>query len=256
MDEVFRALSDPSRRQMLDLLKEKPGLNVNQLTEHFEFSRFAVMKHLKILEKAGLVIARQSGRFKLLYLNAIPLQMISDRWMSRFSAQLAPRLTRLKHQLESENEERIMAESATELKHVFVTYIRTSRQRLWEALTSPEMTSQYYFDSALRSDLRPGSPIDFVMQDQEGQERVPVRGTVSEMIPRQRLVYTFQFTDRSDPPSRVAYDIEEERGLLKLTVTHDQFEQQNSTYQEVSSGWPYILSGLKTLVETGSPLSE
>ena len=253
MDDVFRALSDPSRRRMLDLLKEKPGLNVNQLTEHFEFSRYGVMKHLKILEKAGLVVARQSGRFKLCYLNVIPLQMISDRWMSRFSSQIAPSLTRLKHHLESEEKE--MAHSKAELKHVFVVYIQTSRDKLWDALTRPEMTSQYYFNSALRGDLAPGSPIDFVLQDEQGRERVPVKGQVSELVPRQRLVYTFQFTDREDPPSRVAYDIEEERGLLKLTVTHDEFEGETSTYQEVSSGWPYILSGLKTLLETGRPLT-
>ncbi len=253
MDDVFRALSDPSRRRMLDLLKDRPGLNVSQLTECFEFSRYAVMKHLKILEKAGLVVARQSGRFKQCYLNVIPLQMISDRWMSRFSSQIAPGLTRLKHHLESKEID--MAHGKTELKHVFVVYIRTSRQELWDALTRPELTSQYYFNSALRSQLTPGSPIDFVLQDDKGRKPVPVKGQVSEVVPRRRLVYTFRFTDRDDPPSRVAYDLEEERGLLKLTVTHDEFDEKTSTYREVRSGWPYILSGLKTLLETGHPLA-
>ena len=105
MDAVFRALAHPDRRRMLDMLKHRPGMNVNELTDEFDFTRYAVMKHLKVLEEANLVVSRREGTARLLYLNAIPIQMIHDRWISEFSSLWAPALTGLKYNLENEPDE-------------------------------------------------------------------------------------------------------------------------------------------------------
>ena len=105
MDAVFRALAHPDRRRMLDMLKHRPGMNVNELTDEFDFTRYAVMKHLKVLEEANLVVSRREGTARLLYLNAIPIQMIYDRWISEFSSLWAPALTGLKYNLENEEDE-------------------------------------------------------------------------------------------------------------------------------------------------------
>src|SRR5690348_14563352 len=102
LDPVFQAMADPQRRMILDLLKAQPGMTLMELCEHFSVTRFAVMKHLRVLERATLVITRREGRYRRLYLNAVPIQMIVDRWMSSFSQLWAPRLTRLKYGLESE----------------------------------------------------------------------------------------------------------------------------------------------------------
>ena len=102
MDEVFKALADPNRRKILDLVRATPGMNVNDLTQHFEFSRFATMKHLRILEQAKLVIAKKEWKDKRLYLNAVPIQMIYERWMSGYAGRWAGSLTNLKDQIEKE----------------------------------------------------------------------------------------------------------------------------------------------------------
>jgi DNA-binding transcriptional ArsR family regulator len=102
LDEVFKALADPSRRRILDLVRERPGINVNELTEHFDFSRFATMKHLKVLEEARLVLGKKEWKEKRLYLNAVPIQMIYDRWISRYAGKWAKSLINLKDQTETE----------------------------------------------------------------------------------------------------------------------------------------------------------
>lgn len=98
LDAVFFALASEPRRRILDVLKREGGCNVNRVAEHFdgELTRFAVMKHLAVLEQAGLVIAEREGRDKRLWLNAMPIQWIHERWTSEYSAYWAARLTRLK----------------------------------------------------------------------------------------------------------------------------------------------------------------
>lgn len=250
MDKTFKALSDKSRRQILDLVKNKPGINVNELTEFFEFSRFAVMKHLKILEEAELIVARKSGKNKLLYINAMPIQFIYDRWISKFSRFWSSGLSQLKYQLESEGN--IMDEE--KLQHVFVTYIKTTREKLWEAITKGEITKKYFYNTTLRSDLKPGSEIQYVDFDENGNETYPVKGKVLECIPMKKLSYSFEFHGNKDKPSRVSFELEEADGLMKLVLLHDGFDGKTETYKSVVEGWPYILSGLKTYLETGETI--
>ncbi|MEM6411492.1 MAG: metalloregulator ArsR/SmtB family transcription factor [Pseudomonadota bacterium] len=101
MSAVFHALSHESRRKVLDLLKAEPGLSVGALAGRFDVSRIAVMNHLAVLEKAGLVISEKDGRSRRLYLNAAPIQMIQDRWMSEYSSHFAQRLTGVKYAAEA-----------------------------------------------------------------------------------------------------------------------------------------------------------
>jgi predicted transcriptional regulator len=101
MDALFQALSHEHRRRMLDLIKAQPGVAVGELASHFDVSRIAVMNHLATLERAGLVISQREGRTRKLYLNAVPIQLIHERWTSEFSEVWASRLTKIKYAAES-----------------------------------------------------------------------------------------------------------------------------------------------------------
>jgi len=250
MDKIFKALSDKNRRQILDLVKKKPGINVNELTEYFEFSRFAVMKHLKIMVEAELIVPQKSGKNKLLYINPMPIQYIYDRWISKFSQVWASSLSQLKYSLEEEGEK-----VENNLKHIFVTYIKTDVKKVWKALTSGELTKKYYHGSEMRSALTLGSSIDFIVLDEDGKEVSAVKGKILEVIPNKKLSHTFEFHSNEDKPTRVTFELEEVEGMVKLTLTHDEFEGETETYKSVFEGWSYILSGLKTYLETGNTLN-
>jgi uncharacterized protein YndB with AHSA1/START domain len=234
-DPVFRALADPSRRQMLDLLKAQPGLTVGQLAGHFAFSRFGVMKHLRALEEVGLVVPRRQGKTKRLHLNVIPIQAMYDRWISQYSA--------------------LWASPATaQLQHVHVVHIRTTPEKLWEALTRPELTRLYFHETEIASDLRVGSTIDYILTHPDGRREPAITGKVLEVVPLRRLVHTFSFPSTGDDLTRVTYELEPVGEVVKLTLTHEGFEGETQTYRGIRTGWAPIFDGLKTLLETGKPL--
>ncbi len=101
MDAVFQALGNESRRRMLDIVKEEPGIAVGALAREFEVSRIAVMKHVAVLESANLVLSEKDGRTRRLYFNAAPIQMIHDRWTTEYSAYWAGQMTRIKYLAEA-----------------------------------------------------------------------------------------------------------------------------------------------------------
>jgi DNA-binding transcriptional ArsR family regulator len=105
MDEVFKALADPTRRELLDRLRELDGQSLSTLEEGVPMSRFGVMKHLKVLEEAGLVTTHKRGREKLHFLNPVPIRLIHDRWVSKYAEPWASALSELKTDIENENEE-------------------------------------------------------------------------------------------------------------------------------------------------------
>src|SRR5437763_3584065 len=133
VDEVFRALADPTRRSLLDELFRQDGQSLSSLEERFSMTRFGVMKHLRQLEEAGLVVTRRRGREKLHFLNPVPIRLVHDRWGSKYAEPWATTLSGLKHELESSMEK------------VFEIYIKTTPERLWEAITDPEIRSKYNF---------------------------------------------------------------------------------------------------------------
>ena len=242
VDEVFRALADPTRRQLLDELFRQDGQTLHALEEHFSMTRFGVMKHLKQLEEAGLVVTRRQGREKLHYLNPVPIRLIHDRWVSKYAEPWAAALSEIKERLERTMEK------------VFEIYIRTTPERLWEAITDPEIRSKYNFGSRVESDWKPGSSLAMVHTKADGRLG---EGEVLEVDAPRRLVHTMTalWSDevRDEGASRVTWDIEPVGDSCRLTVTHDQLRE--GANEELYGGWPMILSGLKTWLETGELLT-
>src|SRR5213080_2896552 len=147
-DTVFKALADPTRRSLLDELFQEDGQSLSALERRLPMTRIAVMKHLRVLEAAGLVTTRRRGREKLHFLNAVPIRLVHDRWVSKYAEPWAATLSDLKHRLESTMEK------------VFEIYIRTTPERLWEAITDPKIRSKYNFGARVESEWTPGSRLE------------------------------------------------------------------------------------------------
>jgi uncharacterized protein YndB with AHSA1/START domain/DNA-binding transcriptional ArsR family regulator len=248
MEAIFKALADPHRRQILDLLFARDGQTLGELCAGFAtMTRFGVMKHLRVLEEAGLVTTRKAGREKLHYLNPVPIRLIHDRWISKYAEPWVGALGDLKSALEGT--------AMDQPKHVFEIYIRTTPEQLWAAITSPEFTRRYFYSTAVESDWQSGSP--FTYRQDDGS--IAISGDVLEVEPPHRLVTTFSTHQdeetRAERPSRVTWEIEPMGDVCKLTLVHDDFDGMTKTYQEVGSGWPPVLSSLKSLLETGEPLA-
>ncbi|HUY66850.1 MAG TPA: SRPBCC domain-containing protein [Acidimicrobiales bacterium] len=242
MDEVFRALADPTRRNLLDQLFRQDGQSLGSLEGRFSITRFGVMKHLKQLEEAGLVVSRRQGREKLHFLNPVPIRLIHDRWVSKYTEPWAAALSEIKNRLESPMEK------------VFEIYIRTTPERLWEAITDPEIRTKYNFGAAVNSDWKVGSRLEMGAPKADG---LLGEGEVLEVDPPHRLVHTLValWSDevRSEGASRVTWEIEPVADSCHLTVTHD--ELRDGANAELYGGWPMILSGLKTWLESGELLT-
>src|SRR5215218_507207 len=242
MDDVFRALADPTRRGLLDELFREDGQTLTALEERLPMSRFGVMKHLKVLEEANLVVTKRRGREKLHFLNPVPIRLVHDRWVSKYAEPWAATLTGLKHRLEDRTMEK-----------VFEIYIKTTPERLWEAITDSDMRRKYNFGVGVTSDWSPGSSYDAV----HSSGFAISTGDNLEVEPPRRLVQSFTalWSDdvKSEGTSRVTWEIEPVGDSCRLTVTHDQLRE--GANDELYGGWPMILSGLKTLLETGELLT-
>ena len=240
VDAVFRALADPTRRRLLDELFREDGQTLGALEARFEMSRFGVMKHLKQLEEAGLVVTRREGREKRHFLNPVPIRLVHDRWVSKYAEPWAAGLNDLKTRLEGTVEK------------VFEIYIRTTPERLWEAITSADDRAKYNFGATLHADWSPGSQYALRAGD------LPLgEGEVLEADPPRRLVHTMTalWSDevKGEGASRVTWEIERVEDSCRLTVTHDRLRE--GANEELYGGWPMILSGLKTWIETGTVLT-
>ena len=243
MDDVFRALGDPTRRSLLDELFKEDGQTLGALEARLPLTRFGVMKHLRVLEKAGLVVTRRRGREKLHFLNPIPIRLVHDRWVSKYAEPWTAALSELKHKLEAKTMEK-----------VFEIYIKTTPERLWEAITDDEQRRIYSFGVGVKSDWKPGS--SYVGVTPKFPTPI-VEGEILEIDPPRRLVQSFRalWSDdvKSEGTSRVTWEIEQVGDSCCLTVTHDQLREGANA--EIYGGWPQILSGLKTLLETGQTLT-
>ena len=251
VEPVFRALADPSRRRLLDQLFERDGQTLSELGESLPaMTRFGVMKHLRLLEEAGLVTTRKVGRERLHYLNAVPIRMIHDRWIGKYRKTRAAALADLKLQLEEE-----MAIVDSRPAQVYTVFIRAPREKVWDAITKPEFTRQYFFGSEPASTWKAG---DRLLWTEAETGRALVDGKVIECDRPRRLVHTWivRYDDElaTEAASRVTWELEETGGVTKLTAIHDEFPSGSRVYDNVAGGWPLVLSGLKTLVETGAPL--
>lgn len=249
MDDVFDALAHPIRRDLLDALREKDGQTLGELERRHAVTRFAVMKHLRLLEEAGLVTSLKTGREKRHYLNPAPIQRIVDRWVSRYAAPFVRTMVDL-----AETFERGAAMSLPGPKHVWEIFVRATPDEIWMVLTDDAKTPLWqHFDMTSRTDWRPGGAITFFVGD-----RPMIVGEILELEPPRRLVHSFSARwapdVAADAPSRVTWElIPIGENATKLVLTHDDFAGETATSRAVGGGWPEALSRLKTLVETGEP---
>jgi uncharacterized protein YndB with AHSA1/START domain len=241
-DRVFKALADPTRRYLLDGLFFHDGRSLSELTLDLKMSRFGVMKHLRLLEEAGLVVSRRSGRKRLHFLNPVPIRLIHDRWIDKYTEAFAMALSDLKYELEHQMEK------------IYEIYIRTTPERLWEAITKPEIRAKYTFGIRVDSDWTVGSRL-VLNAPKSGQ--IIGEGEVLELDPPRRLVHSmvalWNEEVKSEGPSRITWQIEPVGDSCRLVVTHD--ELREGANEELFGGWPMIVSGLKTWLETGELLT-
>jgi uncharacterized protein YndB with AHSA1/START domain len=242
MDDVFRALADPTRRSLLDELFKEDGQTLTALEQRLPMTRFGVMKHLKVLEQANLVTTKRRGRKKLHFLNPVPIRLVHDRWVSKYAEPWAATLSGLKETLEEPMEK------------VYEIYIKTTPERLWEAITDSELREKYTFGVGITSDWTPGSRYESV---HPGAGVAISKGENLEVDPPRRLVQSFTalWSDdvKSEGASKVTWEIEQVEDSCRLTVTHSDLREDANA--ELYGGWPMILSGLKTLLETGENLT-
>jgi uncharacterized protein YndB with AHSA1/START domain/DNA-binding transcriptional ArsR family regulator len=258
MDEIFRALADPSRRRLLDSLNTRTGQTLRELCAGLDMARQSVSKHLAVLEAANLVSTAWRGREKLHYLNAVPINSIAERWISRYDRDRTALLSDLKHTLEG---------PVTDPEYVYTTFINSTPERLWRAITDPAFTRRYWgvtFDT----DWRAGSPMTW---HENGVTIADPAQQVIESEPYRRLAYSWHTitpeyaaahdmddelrdTLAGEPRSTVTFDLEPQGPLVKLTVTHGGFAPDSTLRTMIGTGWPALVSSLKTLLETGEPL--
>ena len=140
-------------------------------------------------------------------------------------------------------------------RFAYETYIRASRERVWQALTMPEFTKQYFHATHIESTFEKGAPVRFIY---ESEGDVAVEGEVIECDPPALLSITwhvhYDVAAKAEAPSRVTFSLEEINGQTKLRIVHDQFPDDSVVFAGISRGWPWIVSGLKSLLETGEPL--
>jgi uncharacterized protein YndB with AHSA1/START domain/DNA-binding transcriptional ArsR family regulator len=247
VDKVFKALGDRTRRHLLDRLHERNGLTLVELCEHLDMARQSATQHLTILEDANLISTVRRGREKLHYLNPVPLHEIQERWIDKFERPRLRALSAVKRQAEEDE----MADKPT---FVYVTYIHATPERVWHALTDATLTAEYWGHSNV-SDWQAGSPWEHRRTDGSGV--ADVAGTVLESDPPNRLVITFGEPDggRAGDPSRVTFEIEPHREIVRLTVTHEDLADQ-AEHDAAAAGWPAVLANLKSRLETGHVLPQ
>jgi uncharacterized protein YndB with AHSA1/START domain len=266
-DRVFKALADPTRRFLLDRLFVRDGRTLTELESELEMTRFGVMKHLRVLAQAGLVVTRRSGREKLHFLNPVPIRLIHDRWIDKYTERQVSALAALKSELEDAMETTKTAADLT--TQIYEVYIRATPEAIWDAITKPEWTERYGYRGRVEYDLRPGGAYRaFATKEMKamGAPEVLIDGAVVEADPPRKLIQTYRFLFgpefTAEGFTRVTWEISQAGGFSRLTVTHElkgapkmaaavasKFSEQGS------GGWSWILSDLKSLLETGKTLS-
>ena len=205
MDAVFKALADPTRRFLLDQLRQRNGQTLGELCERVAMARQSATQHLGVLEAANLISTVRQGRQKLHYLNPVPLHEIQERWIDTFEV---PRL-RAVSAIRRRAEENMSDRPA----FVYVTYIAGTAEKVWRALTDAVEVSE--------------AP--------------------------HRLVTLWAAPDGSGETSRVTFTLQQDGGVVRLTVTHENLAGE-AEREAAASGWSAVLSNLKTLLKTGHTL--
>ena len=249
MDEVFKAINDPSRRLLLDKLYEKDGQTLGELCEHLpEMTRYGVMNHLRILEEAGVVTTLKEGRSKYHYLNPVPIRLIHDRWISKYAEPTVGAITGLKAHLEGG------VTPMSKPVHIYQAYIRAPIEEVWEAIVDGDKTVQYFYGTRVESDWEVGSPMNYFYPD----GRQASSGEVLAIDEPKRLEFTFKpLWDEKlaeEGTSRQIWGLAEVNGMTELTIELFDVPEGGAIHTDFAGGYPYIVSGLKSLLETGEAL--
>lgn len=247
MDEVFRAINDPSRRLLLDALYERDGQTLGELCALLpEMTRYGVMNHLKVLEEAELVTTHKQGRQKFHYLNPVPIKLVHDRWISRYAEPRVGAIAGIKARLEAGEQK------MDKPVHVYKSFIRGSAEDVWDAITNPEKTVQYFYGTEVESDWEVGSAMNYRYPD----GRVASEGHIISIDEPKRIEFMFHaMWDEeltAEGPAREVWAITEMSGMVELKI--EIYEIGDKTLEDFSNGLPYIVAGLKSLVETGQAL--
>lgn len=248
MDGVFKAINDPSRRLLLDVLFEEDGQSLGALCEHLgEMTRFGVMSHLGVLEDAGLITTRKVGRSKLHFLNPVPIREIHDRWISKFAEPTVSAIAGIKRRLEGDVQ-------MSQPVHVYQAYIGAPVDAVWNALVDGDITVQYFYGTKVESGWEVGDAIRYLADDGS----VVADGEVLAIDAPHKL--EMMFHARWDPdleaegPVREVWIVEEAGPMTRLAVELYDIGVETKTYTDFTNGFPFIISGLKTLLETGKPM--
>ncbi|ORA24366.1 ArsR/SmtB family transcription factor [Mycobacterium aquaticum] len=251
MDEVFKALADPNRRQLLDALNDRDGQSLAELCAGLPIARQSITKHLARLEAAGLVTTVRQGRHKLHYANVEPITAITDGWLSRYERAATPALS----------DRMVHPPDVTEFR--YTTYIRTTPERLWQAVTNPAVAPEY-LGHAIESAWLKGSAYVWI---ENGLRTEHPDQVILESDPYRRLGFTYRtltadvadLTEEllvagdTEPRSRVHFDIEPLDDLVKLTVVHDNLSPGGVVLPLISHSWPMKLAHLKSRLEQDAP---
>lgn len=236
-DGVFRALADPTRRALLDRLREENGQTLSRLAQASGMTRQAVTQHLQVLEQANLVSTVRQGREKLHYLNPVPLHDIQERWIGRFEHPRLAALSRVRKKAEMSRP-----------TYVYVTYIESTAAKVWEALTDADLTASYW---GHRNESRWQQGDRWAHVRPDGSGIADVEGEVLAADPPHRLVVTWEGEPEA---SVVTYLIEPFARIVRLTVTHENLGRPEDE-AAVAQGWPAVMANLKSLLETGRVMS-
>lgn len=248
MDMIFKALADPARRTLLDALRQRDGQSLADLTDLLDMSRFGVMKHLGVLEEAGLIVTRKVGRYKYHYLNAVPLQQAIDRWIEPLLVKPAARaVLTLKSQLEGN---RPMTDTMTKPDFMMQTFIRCTQDALWAALTEPDqMAAYHFFCSTVKGGAGVGETVQFIKPDGDAM----LSQKTLTLDPKSRIETTFEphFFGPDAPGSRMVYLVEPQGDACKLTIEHYDLPARQDG---VAEGWARLAASLKSWLETGTAM--
>jgi uncharacterized protein YndB with AHSA1/START domain/DNA-binding transcriptional ArsR family regulator len=251
-DRVFKALADGTRRSMLDALHKHNGQTLSELCERFAMARQSASQHLELLEQANLISTVRRGREKLHYLNPVPIHELQARWIHKFED---PRLDTLRAiKQKAEKAMSTYEDHPDRPTFVYVTYIESTAEKVWAALTDADMTATYWGHSNV-SDWKVGSRWEH--QRTDGSGVADCLGNVLESVRPTKLVTTWEdpTADSTVEPSKVTFTIEQHGAIVRLTVTHENLPDA-ANRDLAASGWAAVLSNLKSYLETGHVLPE
>ena len=254
-DGVFRALADPTRRALLDRLRERDGQTLGELCGPLAMARQSATQHLAVLEAANLLTSARRGREKLHYLNPVPIWEMQERWIRRFERPRLTALSAVKQRAEAParpeepDKEDSMINRPT---YRYVTYIEATPERVWEALTDENLTAAYWGHRNV-SEWQAGARWEHRRLD--GSGIADVAGTVVTSDPPRKLAVTFDPPADAypDDPTIVTFEIEPYHEIVRLTVTHENLRSPEDL-EAVGAGWPAVCANLKSLLETGHVL--